>query len=84
MCPIDPSPHAGEVLAPTEKPFPAPNPTPDIAPHPTSGETSIVDRPPLPPTTEIMGVDVEDEEADPVVESGPGLEKKQTSIFTKD
>lgn len=33
----------------------------------------IGERPPLPENPEIMAADVEDEEADPVVDTGPGI-----------
>lgn len=87
MCPIDPSPHAGEVMHEPEKQFP--KLTPDVTHEPkpkaeADADAQMQDRPPIPPRSETMAVDIEDEEEDPVVESGPGLEKRQTSLFTRD
>jgi hypothetical protein len=85
MCPIDPTPHAGEVMHAPEKQFP--KPTPDVTHEPkpkADAEVQLQGRPPIPARSETMAVDIEDEEADPVVESGPGLEKRQTSLFTRD
>lgn len=83
MCPIDPSPHAGEVLHEPDKQFPVP--TPDLKHgHPPEGQHSGQGRPAIPSSSERMAVDIEDEEADPVVESGPGVDKPQTSLFTRD
>lgn len=68
--PDDSSPHGGEAL----------HPPPDRALIPSSrggtdaGPASpMQERPPLPDHVEPMAADVEDEEADPVVESGPGV-----------
>jgi hypothetical protein len=78
MCPIDPTPHAGEVLQKPEKQFP--EPLQDDKHHAgekhvreDDADASLQDRPPIPAHSELMGVDVEDEEDDPVVESGPGV-----------
>ena len=84
MCPIDPTPHAGEVLHEPEKQFPEPTPAekrpgkhPGVEPQPGKHpDAPMNDRPPIPPTSELMGVDVEDEEDDPVVESGPGVDTR--------
>jgi len=88
MCPIDPTPHFGEVRQKPQKQFP--KPTPDVnhedkpqADEPQASEL-IADRPEIPDSSEVMAVDIEDEDADPVVESGPGLDKRQTSLFTRD
>ncbi len=35
--------------------------------------TTISERPPLPDHPQIMAADIEDEEADPVVDTGPGI-----------
>lgn len=83
MCPIDPTPHAGEVLHEPDTQFP--KPTPDVRHEKKpEAETSVEDRPAIPAASAQMAVDIEDEEADPVVESGPGVEARQTSLFTKD
>lgn len=67
MCPIDPTPHGGEVLHEPAKQFPPAKSGDD------PGQADIRRRPALPDHPEQMGVDVEDEEADPVVDSGPGI-----------
>ena len=83
MCPIDPTPHFGEVLLKPGKQFP--KPTPDVTHEDTpQADEPIAERPAIPDSSEVMAVDIEDEDADPVVESGPGLDKRQTSLFTKD
>jgi hypothetical protein len=85
MCPIDPSPHFGEVMQEPEKQFPKPTPDVTHEPKPKAlDDVPVQDRPPIPSRSETMAVDIEDEDADPVVESGPGLEKRQTSLFTRD
>lgn len=70
MVPDDTSPHGGEAL----------HPLPDrakIPKAPREGDApdgpEVAQRPPLPARSEPMAADVEDEEADPVVESGPGV-----------
>lgn len=72
MPPRDPSP-LGDEMAHTlpEQKFPEPKPngrakTDEAAPD-------ISHRPPLPDRPERMAVDIEDEEADPVKDSGPGI-----------
>ncbi len=82
MCPIDPTPNFGEVLHEPDKQFPKPTPDVKHEDKPQADE-SVAGRPEIPAHTQ-MAVDVEDEEDDPVVESGPGLEHRQTSLFTKD
>lgn len=70
MCPIDPSPHGGEILHELpERKFPQAK-TGHGAP---AADPDIVHRPGLPEHPEQMAVDVEDEEDDPVVDSGPGI-----------
>lgn len=69
MCPIDPTPHGGEILHLPPRKFPPPQPGGD-----TAAEPDMAQRPPLPDQPEQMAVDVEDEEADPVVDSGPGID----------
>jgi hypothetical protein len=43
------------------------------APRVQAGKPDIARRPGLPDHPQIMAADVEDEEADPVVDSGPGI-----------
>ncbi|RYF42088.1 MAG: hypothetical protein EOO25_07840 [Comamonadaceae bacterium] len=71
MCPLDPSPHGGEILhQPPERKFPPPKR--DDVP---ASQPDIDQRPALPDHPEQMAVDIEDEEADPVIDSGPGISK---------
>jgi hypothetical protein len=69
--PDDPTPHGGEAFhAPPERAKIPPPQTGDAqAPLPPDPA-----RPPLPTEAEVRAVDLEDEEADPVVESGPGVD----------
>ncbi|MBI2770224.1 MAG: hypothetical protein HYX47_11415 [Burkholderiales bacterium] len=70
MCPIDPSPHGGEILHELpERKFPEPKTTPVHG----EGAPDIAHRPALPDHPEQMAVDIEDEEDDPVIDSGPGI-----------
>lgn len=97
MCPLDRSPHGGEILhtlpeapfpqpeiaplsplrsgdeKPEEKPEEKPREKPDQGPHGTSAG-DIEERPEIPASSELLAADIEDEEADPVVESGPGVD----------
>ncbi|RYY94972.1 MAG: hypothetical protein EOO24_23730 [Comamonadaceae bacterium] len=41
--------------------------------HRPAGEAEIAKRPALPDHPEIMAADIEDEDDDPVVDSGPGI-----------
>lgn len=72
MPPRDPSP-LGDEMAETlpERKFPEPKPN-DRA-EPDEPAPDISDRPPLPDHVEPMAADIEDEEADPVKDSGPGI-----------
>ena len=77
--PDDTSPHGGEAMHPLPDRAKIPEPKPG-AEHeepargtPTRDEPSMRERPPLPDHPEHMAADIEDEEADPVVESGPGV-----------
>ena len=72
MPPHDPSP-LGDEMAHTmpERKFPEPKPGGD-----TAADEPVLDvskRPSLPDHPEPMAADVEDEEADPVDDSGPGI-----------
>ena len=84
MPPIDTTPHGGEIMQPPERPFPEPE-----APQESHGfvrlvadedadEPDIGRRPALP--DERMAMDIEDEEADPVIESGPGIDDGLKSL----
>jgi len=69
MCPIDPTPHFSQVLQPPpDHEFPKQKTDGKEPPDP-----DMRARPALPEDPEQMAVDVEDEEADPVVDSGPGI-----------
>lgn len=79
--PDDTTPHGGEVLhrLPERAKIPQPKPgqpsdeplrgRPDAhTPEPEVGE-----RPELPENPELMAADIEDEDADPVIDTGPGI-----------
>lgn len=72
MPPRDPSP-LGDEMAHTmpEQKFPEPKPGGPAASDESAPD--IAHRPPLPDHSEPMAVDVEDEEADPVTDEGPGI-----------
>jgi hypothetical protein len=71
MPPRDPSP-LGDEMAETlpERKFPEPKPNGQAADEPAP---DISRRPPLPDRPERMAADIEDQEADPVKDSGPGI-----------
>jgi hypothetical protein len=77
--PDDTTPHGGEAMhTPPDRariPQPKPGRESDEPPRgqPTADEPQA--RPPLPDRTEPMAADVEDEDADPVIESGPGVDE---------
>jgi hypothetical protein len=83
--PDDTSPHGGEAMhAPPDRasiPQPKPATEGDEPAHARKHEDDhpsprdMQDRPKLPEHPEAMAVDVEDEDADPVVESGPGVDE---------
>ena len=72
MPPRDPSP-LGDEMAETlpERKFPESKPDGPAATDEAAPDIS--QRPPLPEHPERMAVDVEDEEADPVTDTGPGI-----------
>lgn len=72
--PIDTSPHGREILhVPREKRFPL-LPDDGDQTHPTAPTPAETrQRPPLPTEAQVMAADLEDEDADPVVDSGPGI-----------
>lgn len=68
MCPEDPTPHGAEILhEPLQGRFPPLRPDH----HEKAPDTRS--RPPLPEHVEAMAADMEDEDEDPVVETGPGV-----------
>ena len=73
MPPRDPTP-LGDEMARTlpESKFPEPKPGGGAAPT-DDAAPDISHRPALPDHPERMAADVEDEEADPVVDTGPGI-----------
>jgi len=72
--PDDTSPHGGEAMHPPPDRARIPEPKPGApADPPPRGQPQVNERPPLPDHPEPMAADIEDEEADPVVESGPGV-----------
>ena len=80
MPPLDPTPLGDEMVHRLpERKFPQPKPGKESDPvrgdHAASErEPDIRDRPALPEHPQPMAADVEDEEADPVVDSGPGID----------
>lgn len=82
MAPADTTPHGGEIMhEPPERRFPQPQPggERDEPLHADSGtpaagdEPDIAHRPSLPKRPQRVAADIEDEEADPVIDSGPGI-----------
>jgi hypothetical protein len=79
--PDDPTPHGGEALhqPPDRATIPEPEPgQPSDAPvrgqpRADTPEPEIGERPELPEHPEMMAADIEDEDADPVVDSGPDI-----------
>lgn len=76
--PIDPSPHGAEILhQPPQPKYPEPKPGQE-SDEPVHGQPGAKagngGRPALPDRPEQMAVDIEDEEADPVIDSGPGID----------
>ena len=81
MPPLDPTPLGDEMVHRLpERKFPQPKPDKDNddlvsgGPASSAREADIRDRPALPQHPQPMAADVEDEEADPVVDSGPGID----------
>jgi len=78
--PDDTTPHGGEALHPPPDRATIPQPKPGApSDEPPRGQPRadlpVKDRPPLPEQPERMAADIEDEASDPVVESGPGVDK---------
>ena len=81
MPPLDPTPLGDEMVHRLpERKFPQPKPGTDTGDPASGGPASsernpdMRDRPALPEHPQPMAADVEDEEADPVVDSGPGID----------
>jgi hypothetical protein len=76
--PDDPTPHGGEAMHPPPDRATIPEPKPgQPADEPVRGQPragDLRDRPSLPEHPVTTAVDIEDEDADPVVESGPGVD----------
>ena len=78
--PVDPTPHGGEVLhrPPDRARIPEPKPGQpgdapvDGQPGEARDALDIGERPSLPEHPQLTVADIEDEDADPVIESGPG------------
>ncbi|TWO65517.1 hypothetical protein FN976_27305 [Caenimonas sedimenti] len=68
--PDDTTPHGGEAFHQPPERAVIPEPPPGRAAGPLPPVTG---RPPLPLEAEIRAADLEDEEADPVIDSGPGI-----------
>jgi len=79
MVPADRSPHGEEILhTPPDEPFPVPAHGEGSGSHERTKprepmEPDIAHRPALPEHPEQMAADIEDEEDDPVVDTGPGI-----------
>jgi hypothetical protein len=75
MCPTDTTPDPRDMLRGPETPeFLEPAPKGQRQEHGgPSTPVAVGERPPLPDHPQIMPADVEDEDADPVVETGPGV-----------
>lgn len=87
MAPDDPTPHGGEIMhePPERAKIPQPKPGGE-SDQPVRGEPSAKDepaaarRPALPEHPERMAADIEDEEADPVIDRGPGIDDGVKSL----
>lgn len=70
MCPTDTTPDPRDMLR-------APD-TPEFKQEGRQADTTVPpaasERPPLPTRPKMMPADIEDEEADPVVDTGPGID----------
>lgn len=78
--PDDTSPHGGEAMHPLPDRAKIPQPKPGASGNAPAREEGDGDRQPpatqragLPGRSEPLAADIEDEDADPVVESGPGV-----------
>ena len=71
--PDDTSPHGGEAMHPLPDRARIPKERPGASESGKPSRTDVERRPAVPTDTEPMAADIEDEEDDPVVESGPGV-----------
>lgn len=69
--PDDTTPHGGEALHPPPDRATIPGSRPDAVLAPLPPDSN---RPPLPTGAQAHAADIEDEEADPVVDTGPGID----------
>lgn len=83
--PDDPTPHGGEALHRPPDRARIPEPKPDEVDRPLrsepradGGDPGMAGRPSLPSQPELMAADIEDEDADPVIDSGPGIADDDT------
>jgi hypothetical protein len=74
MPPDDPTP-LGDAMTHrfTQQKIPDPKPAAGGAAPGAKPQADIASRPPLPEHPERMAADIEDEEADPVIDTGPGI-----------
>lgn len=86
MCPDDPTPHGREILhrPPERAKFPQPKAGEELHGGPgadqSADERDPSHRPALPEHPVRTAVDIEDEEADPVTDSGPGIDDGVKSL----
>lgn len=87
MPPIDTAPHGGEIMHEVPEPkYPEPKPGQE-SDEPVRGQpgapepgTDVSQRPELPADPQAMAADLEDEEADPVIDIGPGISDGLSSL----
>ena len=84
MPPIDSSPESAEVLHQQQEPrFPEPRPGEEsdepVRGQPGAAQPDSDDRPALPEHPVSTAADIEDEDADPVIDDGPGIADGVTS-----
>ena len=81
MPPMDPSPLGDEMVRRLpERKFPQPKPGENESGSAAASAGSgpdIAHRPALPDHPHLMTADIEDEEEDPVVDTGPGIDERQ-------
>lgn len=80
MPPMDPSPLGDEMVRRLpERKFPQPKPGENVS-GPAAGSAGstpdIAHRPALPDHPHLTAADIEDEDADPVIDTGPGIDER--------